>query len=258
MREWIKRYKYVRWSNHINSNSKYKKSSEGKYHKRFPFFPQDGKRFRDIPLYRSVSLLTDLLFYNVDRETLIPTTRRLCTIIGSTLLFSQSALLARADHLYIAVTIYTVSKMPGFGILVIRTNERGATAVKKWNTIRSTSRSSPPLEARGLLCGRYYEWNRAKPVRCAGLGASGLAWLSGLCERESFLRSPPGRLNGTERKKFVWSFFRRHNKNAPVHRHRRHRHYLDLLCAQVAASQAVTHPAGFLRTEKGATMEGAR
>lgn len=68
------------------------------------------------------------------------------------------------------------------------------------------------------------------------------------------------------REKFVWSFFRRHNIKtqhvrpaaAPQCHHCRHRRYFDLLCAQVAASQAVTHPTGFLRVEKGATMEGAR
>lgn len=146
--------------------------------------------------------------------------------------------------------------MPAFGILVIRTSERGgATAVKKWNTIRSTSRSSPPLETRGPgPGGQHYEWNRAKPVRCAMPGHANDKSLEAL---QSDSMEP--------REKFVWSFFEGTIKTcarpaaAPHRRHRRrHRRYFDLLCAQVAASQAVTHPAGFLRVEKGATMEGAR
>lgn len=82
-----------------------------------------------------------------------------------------------------------------------------------------------------------------------------------VCEREGFLEALQEELNGIERKKFVWSFFEGNNKNAsprPRHRSHRRRRHFDLLCAQVAASQAVTHPAGFLRIEKGATMEGAR
>jgi len=60
-------------------------------------------------------------------------------------------------------------------------------------------------------------------------------------------------------KNFVWSFFDGNNKNAsPRPRSHRRRRHFDLLCAQVAASQTVTHPAGFLRIEKGATMEDAR
>jgi len=48
------------------------------------------------------------------------------------LLLARSRHYPRADHLYIAVTIYTVSRMPAFGVLVIRTNERGgATAVRE-------------------------------------------------------------------------------------------------------------------------------
>lgn len=53
-------------------------------------------------------------------------------------------------------------------------------------------------------------------------------------------------------------FRRGNNKKARSPRPRHRRRHSDLLCAQVAASQAVTHPAGFLRIEKGATMEDAR
>lgn len=92
---------------------------------------------------------------------------------------------------------------------------------------------------------------RAEPVRCAGPGAAPAG-----CEREGSVRGPPGGAQWNWRgKKFVWSFFEGNNKNPRPRRRRRH---LDLLCAQVAASQAVTHPAGFLRIEKGATMEDAR
>jgi len=83
----------------------------------------------------------------------------------------------------------------------------------------------------------------------------------GSSEREGFLEALQEELNGTERKKFVWSFFEGNNKNAsppPRHRSHRRRRHFDLLCAQVAASQPVTHPAGFLRIEKSATMEDER
>lgn len=164
----------------------------------------------------------------------------------------------RGSSIYRAVTIYTVSKMPAFGILVIRTSDRGgATAVKEWNTIRSTSRARvlhSRSEAPGPgVAGIMNETAQSRfSVRAPGLR---------VCEREGSVEALQEQLNGTERKKFVWSFFEGNNKNAsprPRRRSHRRRRHFDLLCAQVAASQAVTHPAGFLRIEKGATMEDAR
>jgi len=92
----------------------------------------------------------------------------------------------------------------------------------------------------------------------------------GMRERE-VPRGPPDSME--PREKFVWSFFERHNKNAsvpppspppspPSTRQGPPPPSSLLGCVlrvQVAASQAVTHPAGFLRIEKGVvTMGDAR
>lgn len=227
-----------------------------KYHKVSNFLTEEEGNFRDISVPLTLIINRSTILWHVDRGTYPLIHQHTGPRHHLPPLLPHGRRYPRGSSIYRAVTIYTVSKMPAFGILVIRTSERGgATAVKEWNTIRSTSRARvlhSRSEAPGPgVAGIMNETVQSRfSVRAPGQLR--------VCEREGSVEALQEELNGTERKKFRVVIFRWHNKNASPHpRHRRRRHF-DLLCAQVAASQAVTHPAGFLRIEKGATMEDAR